>query len=263
MTLKEAVAKTKYFVLDMDGTIYVDRTPIGDMVQTLNKIRDSGRKIIFLTNNSSKSKETYEEKLRSMNLYDDRDYIYTSGMACKDYLLEFRKGKSVNLLGTKSLRKEFLEAGIKLVEGVSDIAVLSYDTELTYKDVCDFTLSLVNGAEYIATHPDINCPGDPIAVPDAGSFIAMFNMSTGRQPSIIIGKPSDNMGKTLKIRFHAESEEFMMVGDRLYTDIAFGLNCGFHALLVLSGESTMKDVDNGPVKPNYILDSLNDVVDLL
>lgn len=263
-SLKEALKKVKYFLLDMDGTVYLGDKLIGNMDDTLDAIRRSGRKIVFLTNNSSKSKTVYEEKLKRMNLYREGDEVYTSGMATAEFLTDEREGKSVCLLGTEALKAEFEARGVRLTEKNPDVCVLAYDTELTYAKLCAFTDGLFGGAEYLASHPDAVCPADGYSLPDAGAFASMIETATGRKPDKIIGKPYDGMGKALTARYGAKPQEFVMVGDRLHTDIAFGVNCGFHTLLVLSGESTLADVEKlEDKKPEFIIDDLNAVVEYL
>ena len=248
----------------MDGTVYLGDKLIGEMDKTLAAIRRSGRKIIFLTNNSSKSRITYEQKLRKLNLYADGDEVYSSGMATAEFLTREREGKKVCLLGTRALKEEFSERGIVLTDEKPDICVLAYDTELDYAKLCAFTDGLFGGAEYIATHPDAVCPADGYYVPDAGAFAAMIKVATGREPQKTIGKPFTGMGEELKSRFGAKNGEFIMVGDRLHTDIAFGVNCGFHSILVLSGESALSDVQKlKDKKPEFILDSLNEITKYL
>ncbi len=258
--LEQTLKKVKYFLLDMDGTVYLGDKVIGETDKTLDKIRQSGRKIIYLTNNSSKSRKTYEDKLKKMNLYRNGDEVYSSGMAAAEFLVRERKDKTVCLLGTAALKAEFEEKGIILTDKNPDICVLAYDTELTYAKLCAFTDGLFGGAEYIATHPDAVCPADGYSVPDAGAFAAMIEVATGRKPDKIIGKPYTGMGEELKSRFSAENDEFIMIGDRLHTDIAFGVNCGFHTALVLSGESTAEQAAKlKDKKPEFILNKLDDI----
>ena len=264
VNIEKAVKEIKYFLLDLDGTIYLDNEPIGDMKNTLAVIRKSGRQIIFLTNNSSKSEKSYIEKLQNIGLWEDKDSVYTSGMATAEYLNDKFKGKTVYLLGTEALKKEFRESGVNLIEeGQPDVAVLSYDTELTYKKLCKFTSAIVKGAYYIATHPDVNCPAKDVSVPDVGSFIKLIEKSTGKIPSVITGKPYTLMGDNLKRNFNAAGNRFVMIGDRLNTDIRFGNNNGFYSLLVMSGETTEENMKNYPDIPSFKLNSLNDIVKFL
>ena len=149
------------------------------------------------------------------------------------------------------------------VERGADICVLAYDTELTYQKLCAFTDDIFAGAKYIATHPDINCPAENGFVPDVGSFISMIRSSTGKEPSLVIGKPNTVMGENLKKEYFAPQDNFVMVGDRLYTDIKFGNNCGFKTILVLSGEATEDDLKTSTATPTLVLPSLNDVIPYL
>ena len=257
------VENIKYFLLDMDGTLYIGDSLIGDMKTTLSEIRRAGKKIIYLTNNSSKSVDRYVEKLTRLGLFDRRDEVYSSGVATIEYLKEFYPGKSVYLLGTNALKAEFSKNGIALIEEKPDICVLSYDTELTYEKLCKFTTYIQKVSHYIATHPDVTCPAPDKFVPDVGSFIEMIKAATGLLPSLIIGKPYDTMGKNLMRKYNAERDRFLMAGDRLYTDIKFGNNCGFCSCLVLSGESSEDDINENSAKPDFILKDFNEIVKYL
>ena len=262
--LKQVVKDAKYFLLDMDGTVYLGDNLIGSMDKTLSHLRKNGKKIIYLTNNSSKSVEKYNEKLTKIGLFDGDDFVYTSGIACMEYLNDKFKGKSVYLLGTEDLKKEFIKGGVKLVEDQTpDICVLAYDTELTYQKLCKFVTYLKRGAYYIATHPDVNCPHPEVFIPDAGAFIKLIEASTGLLPAEIIGKPFSGMGDNLQRRLNANKTDFIMVGDRLHTDIAFGNACEFATILVLSGECSVDDIGKLEGKPDFILNSLNDIVDYI
>lgn len=262
--LKDVVKNAEYFLLDMDGTVYLGDTLIGDMKNTLSLLRANGKKIIYLTNNSSKSMEKYQEKLQKIGLFSPNDRVYTSGIATAEYLNLKFLGKKVYLMGTDALKKEFLERGVSLVEDQTpDVCVLAYDTELTYDKLCKFVTYLKRGAYYIATHPDVNCPHPEVFIPDAGAFIKLIEASTGMLPAEIIGKPFDGMGKNLMQTLGLSSNKFIMVGDRLHTDIAFGNNCGFASILVLSGESTLADIGKTEGNPDFILDSLNDIVEYI
>ncbi len=263
MDIKEKISKVKYFLLDLDGTVYLDGDLIGDMKNTLNKIRNSGRKIVYLTNNSSKSLNDYIVRLKNIGIWEDGDIMYSSSVAAYEYINSNYNGKSVYVLGTESLKKELKEQGLNVVDDKADIMLLGYDTELTYEKLCKACLSLRTGAIYISTHPDVNCPGKVIPLPDAGSFIKLIEASVGRLPDVICGKPEKNMGDLIKKRFNLNSDEIIMVGDRLYTDIKFGINSGFNTLLVLSGETDMNMYKESGLNVTLILDSLNDIGEYL
>lgn len=260
---KKIIKNVEYFLLDMDGTVYVGDRLIGEMSATLDRLRAVGKKLIYLTNNSSKSRARYIEKLKKTGLFRDGDDVYTSGMATAEYLKEFYGGASVYLLGTNALKAEFAESGINLTDETADVSVLAYDTELEYGKLCRFTYNVTKGSKYIATHPDVNCPAPDVFLPDAGAIMALVERSTGKTPDIVVGKPFPTMGENLKRKFACGGNRFIMVGDRLHTDIKFGNNCGFHTLFVLSGEGTRSDLARFDAVPSFTLDSLNDIIEYI
>ena len=261
MTTQQKLANVKCFLLDMDGTVYLGDELIGDMKNTLNAIRASGRKIVYLTNNSSKSALTYREKLERIGIFDEKDGIYTSGMATTLHLNTHFKGKTVYLMGTEALSKEFKEAGIPLVEENADIVVVAFDTTLTYEKLCKTCDMLKKGAYFIATHPDDVCPTPGGSIPDVGSFLELIaKAANGRRPDVICGKPFEAMGVAVSQFLGLKKEELLMAGDRLHTDIMFGVNNGFFSLLVYSGEATPEDYAKSGITVDLALNSLNDIV---
>ena len=247
------------YCLDMDGTIYLDNTLLPKVKETIAYLRKQAR-IVFLTNNSSKSAKTYIEKLAKLGISITSDEIYTSGQATCEYILKHYPNQSVYLVGTNALKEEFETHGIQLNETNPDLAVLGYDTTLNYEKLVKFTNFLHQGKTYIATHPDINCPAAPYNVPDIGSFMALIEKSTNRTPQLICGKPYTIMGETIMHRFNLKKEQIAMIGDRLVTDIAFAKNNGFKAILVLSGETTLKDYQNQDIKADIVLNSIADLL---
>ena len=252
------VKKLRCLVLDMDGTIYLGNRPIGDMATTLAFLRDRGIKLCYFTNNSSKTPDDYVRKLSALGLYDARDTVYTSAMATVSYLNAHYPEKSVYLLAPESVSESFRAAGIPLSDGKNaDIVVLAYDTTLTFEKLRIANELLVRGATYIATHPDLVCPTEDIPMPDVGSFIRLLEASSGRTPDLVIGKPNALAGEAIMRTIGVTAEETAMAGDRLYTDIRFGINAGFHSILVLSGETTEEMLRASDVEPELVLPSLH------
>ena len=261
--MEKALAKKKVFLLDMDGTIYLEDTPIGDMIRTLQIMREKGKRIVYLTNNSSKSERAYVEKLKRIGFYDERDLVYTSAMATVEYIKAHFDGKRVYLVANDSVKEEFAAAGILLTEQNPEVVVLAYDTGIDFQKFSALNEAIVNGAFYIATHPDAVCPAKGVFPPDVGSFIALLQCSSGKEPDLICGKPGTVMGECIKKRLGVSETEVVMVGDRLHTDIRFGNRNGFSSLLVLSGETTREMLASSPDQPTFVLPSLNDIVPLL
>ncbi len=275
---KENIDSIKLFALDMDGTIYLGTKWIDGARKFLDAVENSGRRYVFLTNNSSKDPASYLEKLANMGLNITRDKIITSGDATIHMLQKEYPGKRVYLLGNDLLKRQFRESGIILVNdeleeeykrngclsgSSADLVVVGFDTSLDYLKmsvVCDLVRS---GLPYITTHPDYNCPTETGFIPDAGAIHAFIEASAGRRPDITVGKPNAGIIDYLVDITQTNRSEIAMVGDRLYTDVAAGVNNGLTGILVLSGEASMEDVANSDVKPDMIFDSVKDMIALL
>lgn len=250
------------FLLDMDGTIYLGNDLIDGAKEFLEELEKQNKRYIFMTNNSSKSKLTYVEKLRKLGINCEVENIFTSGEATAIYLKEESKNPKVFLLGTKDLEEEFIKHGITLVNDSDekpDYVVLGFDTTLTYEKIwkaCDY---LRDGVKYIATHPDLNCPLEGGKyMPDTGSMIKLIEASTGKLP-YIIGKPNKGIVEAISKKFNIEKSTMAMVGDRLYTDVMLGINSDITSVLVLSGEATMGDLEMSDINPTYVFNSVKDI----
>lgn len=263
MTVEQIVRESRVFLLDMDGTVYLDETPIGDMKNTLSALRSAGKKLVYFTNNSSKTPEEYVAKLQRIGLWDERDLVYTSAMATAEYLQEFYPGKKVYLVATDAVKCSFADYGVCLTEETPDVCVLAYDTTLTFEKLKKINEFIVRGAVFIATHPDDVCPTKDVFMPDVGAFLALLKVSSGRSPDVICGKPYSVMGDCIRRRLGVNGGEVVMVGDRLHTDIRFGNNSGFHTLLVMSGETTPQIRDSSPDHAEGELPSLNEIREYL
>ncbi|MGB4658603.1 MAG: HAD-IIA family hydrolase [Mobilitalea sp.] len=250
--------EVKLFVLDMDGTFYLGDKILDGALGFLEKVKETGREYIFFTNNSSKAPEDYIEKLKKMNCIITHKDIMTSGDVTIEYLKAHYLGSSVYLLGTKELEKSFREAKINLVEEMPDIVVVGFDMTLTYEKLERACTYIRNGAKFIATHLDINCPTEEGFIPDCGAICAAIKLSTGGEPEFM-GKPFGRTVDMIEQRTHYKREEIAFVGDRLYTDVATGVNNGSMGILVLSGETKLSDVEKSEVKPNFIYPSLKEI----
>ena len=285
MKKREILKNIKAFVLDLDGTFYLGDRLLPDSLRFVARVRETGRRFLFFTNNSSKTPARYLEKLSRMGLALARADIATSGDVCIDYLKENHAGAPVYLMGTEALREEFAAAGIRLAgdeagapeagapeagapggkapeAGAPGIVVCAFDTELTYAKLERACTLIRNGATFLATHEDINCPTEDGFIPDCGALCAAVSLSTGRQPRFF-GKPhAETMEKVLALTGAAPGE-LAFVGDRLYTDVAAGVDNGAYGLLVLSGETKEKDIAASRVKPDAVFRDLGEIADLL
>ena len=267
--LTNKIKNIKCFALDMDGTIYLGEQWIEGAKDFLKAVEASGREYIFVTNNSSKNPKAYVEKLLRMGLEVNEDKIITSGSATASVLKKEYTGKRVFLLGNELLRKQLEDEGIEVTdapvdsEDSADIAVVGFDTTLDYHKLCVVCDYVRAGVSYISTHPDINCPTETGFIPDAGAIHALIQASTGRLPDRIIGKPNAGIVDYMLARTGRSRTELAMVGDRLYTDVAAGVNNGLTGILVLSGEAKAEDAEVSETKPHLIFNSVKDIIPFL
>lgn len=259
MTKETLLKETDAFLFDLDGTVYLDETPIGDVKGTLARLRAMHKRIVFLTNNSSKTEAEYRQKLTRIGLWGEGDLVYTSAMATAEYVAARFPHKRVYLLATDAVKEEFSRT-VPLAEEAPDVVILAYDTTLTFAKMKRFNEFLAGGAVFFATHPDAVCPTAGVSMPDVGAFLELFYTSSGRRPDLIVGKPGTAMGEGLERRLGILRARMCMTGDRMHTDIRFGNNCGMHTVLVLSGETTEETIKNFPDAPDLVLPDVNALV---
>ena len=253
------LAEIELFVMDMDGTVYLGDEVFPWTLPFLRSVLISGRRYVFLTNNSSKGPKDYVEKLRRLGIPVEDGGVFTSGEATARFIKRRYPGSGVYLIGTPELRSVFLEEGVTLTDDDPDILVLGYDTTIDYEKIRKGALLLRRGVVYIATHPDVNCPSPEGLIPDAGSFIAMFRESTSRSPDHVIGKPNPEILIELAGKMGVPIDRVAVVGDRLYTDMALARNVGAVSILVLSGETKLEDLTESEVKPDFVVENLGEI----
>lgn len=246
----------KLFLFDMDGTLYLGDRLYPFTLELLAGLRASGRKYLFMTNNSSKSVEDYVKKLAGLGICAAREDFITSSQATAWYLQQNHPGKRLYVCGTRSLKQELGRAGFSVTEDTADAQaiVMGFDTELTFQKLHDVCYLLLTRQEipYIATNPDYVCPTEFGSVPDCGSVCDMVFNATGRRP-VVIGKPSALMPQLAMDAWGFSREQTCVVGDRIYTDIKSGLNAGITGVLVMSGETTPQILASSPDKPHLVL----------
>lgn len=258
------VPKIRNFLLDMDGTVYLDETWIDGAKEFLAAIEATGRKYCFMTNNSSKNAMVYVEKLHRMGLDIDPDtQLVTSGHATVAYLKKHFPGKKVYLFGNQVLKDEFTDRGILLEEDDPDVVVTAFHTTFDYQDLCKLCDFVREGRPFIGTHPDYNCPTKTGFIPDIGSLHAYIHASTGRMPDYIVGKPNKEIIEYALDVLGGEASNTAVVGDRLYTDVKSGVNNGLYGIFVLSGEAQLVDLPDSDVQPHLIFDSVKEIIPLL
>ena len=273
----------RLFLLDMDGTLYLDDRLFPGAADFLAKIRACGGKYLFLTNNSSKGVDAYVAKMTRLGVPAAPADFLTSVDALIVFLERTYgaavKKKKMYVVGTRSFCAQLAAAGFLLTETPDDdtaLLILGFDRELTYRKLEDACRLLARGrqaartsgdakavaglpaVDYYATNPDWVCPTAFGSVPDCGSMAWMLEKATGRLPKFI-GKPEPEMALLAMAQCGCSAAETLLIGDRLYTDIACGNRAGVDTAFVLSGEGTLADLAKGQGKPTYIFENIAEV----
>ncbi|MFX1363400.1 MAG: HAD-IIA family hydrolase [Promethearchaeota archaeon] len=247
------------FFFDLDGTIYLGNKLFDGVPELIEILKKSNKHFFFLSNNSSKSTEDYLKKLNRLNLNITLNNIILSQHPTIDYLKK-NEFKNIFLLGTQSLKTEFINEGFILTEDNPEILVLAFDQEFTYNRLAKAAYFLQkDGFPYIATHLDNRCPTENGYIPDAGGIAALLYKAAEKMPKVL-GKPNKEMLLFKLNQLNISPENAVMFGDRLYTDIKMGKKAGITTCCVLSGETTMEMIKNSEDKPDFILDGVWDLL---
>jgi NagD protein len=220
--------RIRHVVMDMDGTIYRGATLFPWTLPWLEFLRTRRIGFTFLTNNSSRSRQTYVDKLAHFGIRIAPEQMYTSTWNTVDCLRQAYPGQTrLFILGTPDLRRELAEAGYSDTDEDPELVVVGFDTGLTYARLCRTAYWISRGKPFIATHPDVICPTDEATVlVDCGSICACLTAATLRAPDKVLGKPNPEMLWHIARRQGLRPDELLMVGDRLQTDILLAANAG-------------------------------------
>jgi glycerol-1-phosphatase len=242
-------------LLDLDGVLYRGDEPVPHAVEVLERLRDGGTCLRFLTNNSSRTPAQVREKLEKIGVAATADEVVTSAIATAD-LLARRGGGSAFVIGQEGIRRALADAGIDVLEGSPDAAdqvVVGVDVNVTYAELATACELVERGARLVATNPDTSFPVPDALWPGAGALLAVITTTTGADAEIV-GKPFAPLFRTAADS--ADASHPLVIGDRLDTDIAGAARLGWDSLLVLTGVSTRADVESMRERPTMIADDL-------
>jgi len=260
-------------VVDLDGTVYRAGEPIPGAVEAIERLRDLGIAVLFCSNNPTKTPAEYAERLASMGVDCAPDDVVPASTVTRDYLREHHPEDPTYLVGAPSLRTYLEDAGLDIVDTPdASVFVASWDETFDYDEMQVALDCIDDDTTFLGTDPDRTVPDDGGLMPGSGAVIAAVAGTVGRDPDRVLGKPSDEAADAVLERLGLPADRCVVVGDRLDTDLAMGASRGMATALVGTGVTDLSEAAGGtdagfggndPVDPDYVLDSLADLPELL
>ncbi len=242
--------------MDLDGVIYLRSTLIPGALEFIDHLRSLGRSYLFLTNNSSRSRDQYAETLQGLGIPVTRDQIVTSAYATCRHLMAKASGADLLVVGEDGLRSELSEGVFCLVkEPPADFVVVGMDRHFTYAKLSLASQAIRSGARFISTNQDATYPTEEGLLPGAGSIVAAVRTASGRAP-INMGKPSRRIFSMCSEILGIPAHRTAVIGDRVETDIIGGRKVGMVTVLVLSGVTAEEKVIPRGIRPDVVAPSI-------
>ena len=248
----------KHYLTDMDGVIVRGTTLVPGAAEFVQRLR--AREIPFLnsTNNSLYTPRDLQVRLSYMGLEVPPEVIFTSALATAQFLDDQHPGGRAYVIGKSGLTTALHDVGYVLTDQEPEFVVLGETTAYSFDRITRAIRFVNAGARFIATNPDVMGPGEGGIVPATGAVAALISAATGVKP-YYIGKPNPLMMRTALRTLNAHSEDSVMIGDRMDTDIVAGIESGLRTLLVLTGVTTHEQVERFPYRPTWIRESIAEV----
>lgn len=242
----------------MDGVIYHGNRILPGVAEFVQWLIKEDKQFMFLTNNSGKTPKELQLKLANMGLEVDEKHFYTSALATASFISKQSPGCSAYVIGEPGLYSALYEKGIVINDVNPDYVIMGEVSNYNYETICRAVTLVRNGARLIGTNSDINGPGENGIIPSCRSLISPIEMATGKQ-AYFVGKPNPLMLRTALNLIGVHSNEAVMIGDRMDTDIIVGIEGGLDTVLVLSGVTDRSGVNMYPYRPRLILDGVGDI----
>jgi 4-nitrophenyl phosphatase len=252
-------------VLDVDGTVLRGDEPVTGARAGLDALARAGVDRLFFSNNPTKAPPAYRDRLLRAGFDVTADEVVTSGTTAAAYLNDRHPDADAFVVGEAGLCTQLATAGVSTVDDPrdADVVVVSIDREFTYDDLADAMWALEDDTPFVGTDPDMVVPAKERNVPGSGAIVTAVAGVAGRDPDVVLGKPSRPARRLVRDRLDLPPEDCLVVGDRLDTDIALGERAGMTTALVSTGIASRADIADADVEPDYVLDSIGDVGDLL
>lgn len=263
-------------IFDLDGTLYLGDAALPEAAQVCSELRRQGKQLIFVSNKPLAGREAYAAKLTRLGIPATPDEVITSAHVLSLYLKQTAPALRLYVIGEENTRAELSSHGLIVLDerldqdprevidprGI-DAVVVAFDRTLDYRKLNTAYQALMQGAHFYATNADKTCPMPGGAIPDAGATIQALETITGRKVEWIAGKPSGLILKYACETLELPAERCMMVGDRIETDIRMGVEAGMHTALVLTGVTRREQIEESSVRPEFILETLADLMNVV
>jgi len=258
----------KGFIFDLDGTVYLSDKLIPGADRAIRLLRNSGRKVVFLSNKPIQTREDYASKLTRLGIPTQPDEVINSTLVMTNYLKKNAPRAKLFIVGEAPFVEELKRAGFTITEEPKEIeyVVVAFDRTFDYKKLNISYQAIKLGAHFVATNPDRTCPVEGGEIPDCAGMIAAIEAVTQKKVEVIVGKPSPLMIRAAMDIMGLRPEECILIGDRLETDIKMGKESGVATGIVLTGvtdEQTLREIKHTSIQPDFVFQSIADVENLL
>jgi NagD protein len=242
----------------MDGVIYRGKKMIPGADHFVRSLMELDRKFLFLTNSSDSTPLDLQGKLSAMGINVGAERFYTSALATAAFLNSQKPRGTAFVIGEKGLIEALLEIGYTITEKDPDYVILGETRNYDFYQIATAIRLIDHGAPFIATNPDVTGPFNGGIIPACGSFAALIQKATDRNP-YFIGKPNPLIMRKALRTLDAHSTETAIIGDRMETDIVAGIESGMETILVLTGVTDREDLIKYPFRPDFIFRSIADI----
>lgn len=250
--------KKKGFICDMDGVIYHGDRLLPGVREFVDWLYREKKEFLFLTNNSSRTQRELQAKLSRMGLDIDEKHFYTSALATAEFVANQMPGARAFVIGEPGLLNALYERGITIDETNPDYVIVGESRNYTYDSICRAARCVQNGARLIGTNTDLTAPTELGTVPACRALVAPIELATGKE-AYYVGKPNPLMMRTGINLLGVHSQDTVIIGDRMDTDIVAGIECGMDTVLVLSGVTSRDTIDHFPYRPRLVLNGVGDI----
>lgn len=255
----EQIKAKNGFIIDMDGVIYHGYKLLPGAKEFVDWLKASNKKFMFLTNSSERTPEELQEKLKRMGIEVDSDKFFTSALATAMFLVSQKPKGSAYIIGEAGLINALYNVGYTMNSVDPDYVVMGESRTYNYEKIAHAVNLVLKGAKLIGTNPDLSGPVEEGIVPSTKSLIAPIELATGKS-AYFVGKPNPLMMRKGLKKLNSTREETIIIGDRMDTDILAGIETEIDTCLVLSGITSLEEIQSFAYQPKYVL---NGVIDLI